>query len=74
VEVTLTGTGVPYASGDTPVGGEVEALRGGADVPVPPAPGDARESSAFEADLRAVGHTGRVTVGEDLASFTFDAP
>ncbi len=36
-----------------------------------PAPADAHGSSAFEADVRAGGYTGRVTVGEDLASFTF---
>ncbi len=38
-----------------------------------PAPRDADEAVAFEDDVRAGGYTGRVTVGEDLASFTIDA-
>jgi ribonuclease Z len=38
-----------------------------------PAPRDPSEAAGFEEDVRAGGYTGRVTVGEDLASFTFGA-
>ena len=39
-----------------------------------PPPHDERSAAAFEQDVRDGGYAGRVTVGEDLTTITFDSP